>query len=334
MILDKWTRQFLDRGLSEDFRTLFTLLERKKSIEGWVDQHTDGMFGAAFAVPHVYEFLAFQPLLAKSLSGAGKEQYKKLCATSLMTHDTRIPVLYLLFRRWGFETMKYYLDELKSKQKESRWFWYLEMWDAGMAAVQQIDLSVFADTDLQTKLLLYVTAKNSGRIRAADVPDSLQLALRFFQKPTVDDLVQYTLDDMRSTDIAKTLKSVSLKQSGTKDERIQRLRDSLDTSKLQDLLGVAPNAYWHISPHDAERIRFAEAATFLYDISYAAYELDFRYIFNLHLINQAREQGWGLRLSHHTKCPIHTKNVYRKSELHLINPVTHPDCDAVFSPEL
>lgn len=324
--MDKWTRTFLDSGFSAHFQEVMKIIDKPKQLRKWAEARTDGAFGPLFGLTNVPEWLSFAPQLLSGLSRQELDQYRQICAVSSMTQETRIPPFYLLFRDWGFASMKSYMDEWI--KPDSRWSPFVDEWASAMTIIHKIDLSQLSALDERSKLLLYVTAKNGGYIAAEDIPKSTPAGLRFFSTPELHECVRYKLNDMKTADLAAFLKTTGLKQVGNKLERIERIFSALSVDEIANRLKVNRNSYLQLNYPGTERDAFCYIITFLHDISAAAYRLDFSYINNLHQIKDAQQNGYGIHLSHNGKCPVHKKSVYRHNELNSIHPIAHPDCDA------
>ncbi len=325
--MDKWTRNFIKDGPSQEFHEVLHLIQKRKSLRKWAEKHTSGGFGAVFGLSQAEELLSFQPVLANQLPRDELEQYRHVCAAAVLSQETRIPELYLLFRPWGFERMASYLEGLGSK---SRWSWMLDDWHKGLQAVRDTHITELASLDEPSKLVLYQAARQSGRIPSSVVPAHRHIPV--LQPASLSECVTYALEDMESTELAAFLKASGQKQVGSKDERIERILSSVTTEEIAQRLEVRPASYLQLGCSQNERNSWSRAITFLSNLSDAAVRLDFQYTQNLSRITQARVQGWGLRLNHLAACPVHTRNVFRHSQLHEIQPLAHPDCDADFSP--
>jgi hypothetical protein len=324
--MDKWTRSFLDFGFSASYKELMSIVYDFKILERWVKSHTDGMFGPLFGLSKVPEWLNLKPILANALSPEELNRYRSICAVSYLTQEIRIPVLYLLFRSWGFDEMKKYLDQ--QIKKGSQWSIYDEVWDESISNVNKIDLTVFSHLDEPSKLLLYAAASQGGRICSSDLPEQRLESFKFFKQPLLVDCVVYFLEDMRSNDLAIFLKGIGQKQAGTKSDRIKRILDTLSTIKIANHFGITEQTYLHFSDISIDISLFCKATSFLYDISWAVCQLNFMYVQNKSLIKEAQISGYGVRLDHHQKCPVHHKNSFKHYELGQIQPIAHPDCDA------
>lgn len=310
--MDKWTRTFINSGASNTFQEVLSVIESGHDFEAWARRHTDGMFGAIFSLGQAQEFLHFNPILAKDLSKKELNRYRKICAAAVLSQETQIPPLFLMFRPWGYQHMREYLWNVQETVEKSRWDWIDETWVPGLAAVNSVDLSTLSDLDESAKLLLYRLAHQNGRMSAVEIP-AAPLSLPLLYPSVVDDCVIYTLENMKSIDLATILKDAGLTRSGTKAERTQRILGSMSHDELAKHLRIKPGTYLQLGKSNNERRILTTALTFLYNIAHANFRLDFQYTHNAARIEQARIQNWGIRLTHHAECPVHHKNVYHTS---------------------
>lgn len=325
--MDKWNRNFIENGPSKEFLEVMEILRRHKSLEKWAREHTEGMFGAVFGLGQAEEFMKFESLLVRGLTHDEMETYRRVCAATVLSQETRIPPLYLLFRPWGFEDMKAYLESLGPK---SRWSWMLDDWQQGIDALHKTGTTSLANLSESDKLVLYQAAHQGGRL-----PSSvLHRHVPTLYPASLIDCVIYTIEDMKSAELAAFLKASGQKQSGTKEERIARILNSLSVEEITQRLNIHPRSYMQLGESPEERDTWCRAIEFLSNLSDAAFQLDFQYTHHLSVVNQAREHSWGIRLNHMQPCPVHTRNVYRYNELDKIEPLAHPDCDADFVPNL
>lgn len=326
--MDKWTRSLLDSGYSNDFQWLMANMNDGKKLHKWAEAKTDDTFGPVFSLAKIPHWLELEPLIARKLKTPDQTRYRQICAAALMTNEMEIPVLFLMFKEWGVDSMKDYLAT--SIKKNSKWSYLIKEWTEGIAAVQKVNLPNFSGLDEPSKLLLFVSAKKGGRISRTELPKQRLSSFTFLKEPTLEECVSYTLEDIKSSDLSLLLKSYGLKQSGKKSDKIDCILTTLTTEEIANSLKVSPGAYLHLFDTTMERDLFCQATLFLYDISAAAFSLDLKYVHNRTLINEAMTDGSGIRLHHHAKCPVHRKNVFQHHELNLIDPIAHPDCDAAF----
>jgi hypothetical protein len=283
--MDKWTRGFLDEGFSSEFKEVISIVENNKALNKWANDHSDGMFGPIFALSQVEESFKRRPSLI-CLPPSEIEMYRKFNAAALVTNEFIIPVLYLSFRDWYSG-----IGQVDVK-KLIRMYGDPEEWNRGIAIAGLVDLSRYATLDEPSKLLIYVMAKQGGKISVKDLPIRRLESFKFLNKPTLDENVLYALEDMKSSDIALYLKSISQKQVGTKKERIQRLLNSLTTEEIAANLKITENSYLHLLDDVNERANLCDTAIFFHDLTWSVIRLNSN--INLHVINNNSYKAAGV----------------------------------------
>lgn len=322
--LNKKDYTFLNYGASPYYNDLINIIHDTNKCRKWIKSNADSM---SFGFGNAIYWLKLNSLFIHKLTDNEMSVYRKYCTTAYITSETQMPLMFLLYRDWGLNDLRKYLDDLPST---SAWNYLNEEWSSGIDAMSKINLNDFSLLDERSKFLLLLAANKGGKIASKDIPKENLESKNFFTVPSLSECVEYKLHDTKVTDLALFLKSIGKKQAGIKEDKIKRIMESLSIQEIANKMNIDETSYLQLFSNKTDREIFCKATAFLNNVNYEIYSLDFKYFYNISLINEARENGFGIRLLHNKKCPVHRKNVYRHSELNKLIPIAHPDCDAAF----